>query len=72
VNASVEQLCYSLEHTLGRPVLDATNNGEKFDINLTWDAKSPETIIEAVSSQLGLEVVESWRDIEITVIEKAK
>jgi uncharacterized protein (TIGR03435 family) len=70
VNAPVEQVCYSMEHTLNRPVLDETNNLKKFDFTLKWDAKSPESIIEAVRSQLGLEVEEAEREIEVVIIEK--
>jgi uncharacterized protein (TIGR03435 family) len=71
INVPVEHVCYSMEYTLNRPVLDESNNREKFDITLKWDAKSPESIIEAVRSQLGLEVEEAEREIEVTVIEKA-
>jgi uncharacterized protein (TIGR03435 family) len=71
VGVTVEHLCYSVEHTLGRPVLDETNNGEKFDLRLKWDADQPQSILEAVRTQLGLAVEEAEREVEITVVEKA-
>jgi uncharacterized protein (TIGR03435 family) len=70
VSVPVEQVCYSMEYILNRPVLDETDNREKFDFSLKWDADSPQTIIDAVRSQLGLEVEEAEREIEVIIVEK--
>jgi uncharacterized protein (TIGR03435 family) len=60
-----------LENTLGQIVLDETHLEGLYDISLYWDAKDSKSIREAVSTQLGLELKEEKRPIEVLVYETA-
>jgi len=59
----------ALEDTLGQIVLDETHLEGLYDISLYWDAKDPKSIKEAVSTQLGLELKEEKRAVEVLVYE---
>jgi uncharacterized protein (TIGR03435 family) len=61
----------ALENTLRQIVLDETHLGGLYDISLYWDAKDPKSIKEAVSTQLGLELREEKRPVEVLVYETA-
>lgn len=58
-----------LESTLRQIVLDETHLEGLFDISLYWDAKDWKSIKEAVSAQLGLELREEKRPVEVLVYE---
>jgi len=58
-----------LENTLEQIVLDETHLEGLYDISLYWDAKDPKSVREAVSTQLGLELREEKRPIEVMVYE---
>jgi uncharacterized protein (TIGR03435 family) len=56
---------------LGQIVLDETHLEGLYDISLYWDAKDSKSIKEAVSTQLGLELREEKRPVEVLVYETA-
>jgi uncharacterized protein (TIGR03435 family) len=60
-----------LENALGQIVLDETHLEGIYDISLYWDAKDSKSIKEAVSTQLGLELREEKRPVEVLVYETA-
>lgn len=61
----------TLARRLKRPVVNETGLSARFDISLKWDDDSPDAIIKAVESSLGLELLPAKREIEFLVIEDA-
>ena len=67
----------ALETLLKQPVIDETGLTNHYDVNLTWDAKSPEDpnpegLKQAVMEQLGLELVPGVRPEEMVRIASVK
>jgi len=58
-----------LENVLNKIVLDETHLEGLFDLALYWDPKAPESAIEAIRKQLGLELRTEKRSIEILFFE---
>lgn len=56
---------------LGRPVVDETNLKGKYDWDVLFDAKNPESIVDAVKKDLGLELTRAKRQIEVLVVEES-
>jgi uncharacterized protein (TIGR03435 family) len=56
---------------LGKTVLDETGLAGRFDFELKWDAANPPSMIEAVRTQLGLELTPSRRPLEYLVVDSA-
>ncbi len=69
LGASISQFTSVLENTLGQIVLDEIHLEGLYDISLYWDAKDLKSIKEAVSTQLGLELREEKRPVEVLVYE---
>jgi uncharacterized protein (TIGR03435 family) len=69
LSTSIPWFTSVLEDTLGQIVLDETHLEGLYDISLYWDTKDPKSIKEAVSTQLGLELREEKRPIEVLVYE---
>jgi uncharacterized protein (TIGR03435 family) len=61
--------CSVLEENLEKIVLDETRLDGSYDISLYWDSKNPKSVIEAAKTQLGLELREGKRPVEILVYE---
>jgi uncharacterized protein (TIGR03435 family) len=59
------------EQALNRMTLDETGLTGRFDYELRWDASNPRTLVEAVRTQLGLELVPARRPIEYLVLDSA-
>ena len=55
---------------LKTPVLDETGLTEKYDFELELPTKGPDSVLEAVREQLGLELIPTTRLIKILVIKK--
>jgi uncharacterized protein (TIGR03435 family) len=56
---------------LGKTVVDETGLTGRFDFELKWDATNPQSIMEAVRTQLGLELNLSRRPLDYLVVESA-
>ncbi len=73
INMPINALRQELERWLGKPVVDETELKEGFDINLKWaqpdSIRNPEALIRAVQEQLGLELTQANRRIEVLVVE---
>jgi uncharacterized protein (TIGR03435 family) len=52
-----------------RPVFDETGMDGSFDFSLSWNKGSPAALQEAVRQQLGLQLVEDKRSVELLIIE---
>ena len=73
VSTSIGGLARSLEGQLKKPVLDETGLTNRYDLQLKWKQEGrevmPEVLIEAVRSQLGLELTPAKRPVEVVVLE---
>lgn len=77
VNIPINVLRQGLEKGLGKPVVDETELKDGFDIDLKWTqadryTRNPEALIQAVQEQLGLELTQAKRRIEVLVVESRK
>jgi uncharacterized protein (TIGR03435 family) len=74
VNTPISDLTANLESLLQIPVLDQTGVANKFDIDLKWNRNDPQhnSLKQALTDQLGLELVPSREPIEMLVVEKVK
>jgi uncharacterized protein (TIGR03435 family) len=75
-NQSVRALASYLESIFQQPVIDQTGIDGDFDITLKWNEKdwnhrNPEGLKQALSDELGLELVPNRQPIEVLVVEKA-
>ena len=71
VSQTVRALASVVERTLKLPAYDETGLGGRFDMELKWDATEPESLVEAVRSQLGLDLVKTRRPLEYLVVDSA-
>ncbi len=73
VNSSIDDLSMNLENMLQTPVINQTGVGNKFDIDLKWNRNDPQhnSLKQALTDQLGLELVPTNMPIEMLVVEKA-
>jgi uncharacterized protein (TIGR03435 family) len=65
IRALVEQL----EGVLKQPVIDETKLPGKYNWNVLFDKQHPDSIIEAIRQELGLELKRAQRQIEVMVVE---
>jgi len=66
----INRLVDSIEGVLKIPVIDETKLQGKFDWDLVFDGKNPQSIIEAVRKEFGLELTLAKRPVEIVLVEK--
>ena len=74
---SIKELRQGLENGMGKPVVDETELQGGFDVDLKWPqadryTRNPEALIQAVQEQLGLELTQAKRRIEVLVVESRK
>ena len=76
MNTPIKGFARSLETQLKKPVLNKTGLTNRYDLQLKWKQEGrevvPEVLIEAVRSQLGLELVPAKRPVEVVVVEVEK
>jgi uncharacterized protein (TIGR03435 family) len=70
-NWDFASLTTELEDVLGTPVVNETNLSGKYDWDLLYEPGNPESLVAAVQSQLGLELVKSTAKVEVLVVEVA-
>jgi uncharacterized protein (TIGR03435 family) len=75
VNQTIGALAWSLEGKLRKPVLDETGLTNHYDFELKWadvsdEHPKPDSLVEAVREQLGLELKPATRPVEMLVVEK--
>jgi uncharacterized protein (TIGR03435 family) len=69
-HSSMSQVASSLADVAGRPVFDETHVEGKFDSVLRWKCDSVPALKAAVKEQLGLELVEESRPVDLLVIDR--
>jgi uncharacterized protein (TIGR03435 family) len=67
--ASVKAFADEFADVLGRPVFDETNLDERFDFALTWQNTDPASLKTAVAEQLGLNLVDTRRVVEVLLVD---
>jgi uncharacterized protein (TIGR03435 family) len=74
VNTPISDVVANLEGLLQIPVIDQTGIASRFDIDLKWNKNDPQhnSLKQALTDQLGLELVPSREPVEMLVIEKAQ
>jgi uncharacterized protein (TIGR03435 family) len=75
VNATLGSLAADLEGLLGTPVLDETHLTNHYDFELRWPAKEgenprPQTLMNAMRQQLGLELAPATRSVELIAVDR--
>ena len=72
VNQPASTIANYAENTLEIPVIDQTGLKENFDVDLKWDQNNrEENFKQALTDQLGLELVPGTAPVEFLVVEKA-
>lgn len=71
-NKPIEELARLLATRLNRHVFDETGLTGRYDVTLFWDPEEPDDLLEAVRTQLGLDLKPAERPIEILVVERAE
>ena len=54
-----------------KPVIDETNLKGKFDFELKWEPGNSDSLIHAVASQLGLEIIQAQRPLDYLIVDSA-
>ena len=67
--APLKNLVDGIAGLLGRPVVDETDLKGKYDWDILFDAKNPESIVDAIRKDVGLELKRAKRQIEALVVE---
>jgi len=68
--SSLDGFAAELEDTINRPVFNESGIDGLFDITLSWDPRSAASLIKAVKNQLGCDLVEERRNVELLVIDR--
>ena len=69
-----ESILRNLESRLSRPLIDESDWGdvERIEVALTWDATGGQTaLVKALEEQLGFQVREDRREVEVVVVSEA-
>jgi uncharacterized protein (TIGR03435 family) len=68
-SATVKAFAAALSDALGKPVFDETGIDGRFDLSLFWKATDTASLEAAVKQQLGMQLLEEKRNVEILVID---
>jgi uncharacterized protein (TIGR03435 family) len=69
MGASVGTVTHVAQFVLGDEVLDETGLTDRYDFDLKWDGKQPNSIIAAIRDQLGLELAIEHRKLDHLVVD---
>jgi len=66
---SVKTFADTLADVLGRPVFDETKLDGRYDFSFTWQRTDPISLKAAAAAQLGLDLVDTRRVVEVIMID---
>jgi uncharacterized protein (TIGR03435 family) len=66
---SVKMFADTMADALGRPVFDETNLDGRFDFVFTWQSTDPAFLKTAIADQLGLNLVNTRRIVEVLIVD---
>src|SRR5260370_37245938 len=69
--AGLASISAAAEKVLKLPTFDETGVAGRFDMELTWDAGNPQSLIQAIRGQLGLDLGMTRRPLAYLVIDSA-
>lgn len=69
-HATLAEFAEMLGDTVGRPVIDETHMEGAFDLTLSWKASSISALQAAVKNQLGLDLADEQRAVDVLVIDQ--
>ena len=68
-HATVAAFAAFLSDYIQRPVFDETGMDGNFDFSLSWNKGNPAALQEAVKQQLGLQLADDKRSVELLIVE---
>ena len=71
VAAPLDDLASAIQHELHKNVVDETGLRGNYDFTLRWDAKRPDSMVDAIREQLGLSVASGTRSIIFLAAERS-
>jgi uncharacterized protein (TIGR03435 family) len=69
-NETISQFASDLAEVLERPIIDETGIAGRFDVSLRWDRAHPESLGSAARDQLGLQMIDTKRGVEVLVVDR--
>jgi uncharacterized protein (TIGR03435 family) len=69
MQSTVGAFAIQLSDYIKRPVFDETGMDGTFDLSLFWKKGNPESLQEAVKQQLGLQLVDDKRSLELLIVD---
>jgi uncharacterized protein (TIGR03435 family) len=69
MQSTVEAFVSQLSDLIKRPVFDETGMDGTFDFSLSWKKGNPESLQEAVKQQLGLQLVDDKRSLDLLIVD---
>ncbi len=69
-NVKLSVLIWQLENVLEKIVVDETQLDGVYKWQVTFDAENPESVIQAVEEQLGLQMEKAEREVQILVVKR--
>ena len=70
VDAPLNDLARAIQYELHKNVVDETGLRGNYDFTLRWDAKRPDSMLDAIRQQLGLSVASGTRSIIFLAAER--
>jgi uncharacterized protein (TIGR03435 family) len=71
-NQPISSIVSFAENQIGIPVVDQTGLTGNFDIDLKWNNRGTKDFKQALTDQLGLELVPGTASVEMLIVEKSK
>jgi uncharacterized protein (TIGR03435 family) len=69
MQSTVGAFAIQLSDYIKRPVFDETGMDGTFDLSLFWKKGNPESLQEVVKQQLGLQLVDDKRSLELLIVD---
>lgn len=71
-NVPISEIIANLQRDLRMPVVDETKLTKGYNFELSWDINDPQSLIEALQNQIGLDVRRESRPMEVYLVKRGK